>query len=173
MRERATKRKLRTKFSSARVITRETQNLFDANNSCSDGVVDFWHRYKSQIFFYHVDQFPDGERDNGISECEPSVIRPSQNEERTDLRCENGERKTKGYGCSTRDSNNTESRRDGNQKRHSTRRTGSNFKKSHEGRRRSRWNEDVSPLENWVTIYGLCWSLLSPISRIVVSHSVV
>lgn len=50
--------------------------------------------------------------------------------------------------------------------RHYKRRTGSNFKKSHGGNRKSRWNGDA-PLENWVTTYGLCWSFLSPISRIV------
>lgn len=137
MREQATKRKLRTKFSSARVITRETRNLFDANNSCSDGVVDFWHRYKSQIFFITSINFPmENETMESRNASHPSYgYRKTKREQTFGARTERERQKDMDARLVTRITRNRdamETRSD------TTRRTGSNFKKSHEGRRRSR-----------------------------------
>lgn len=89
----------------------EIANLFDANNSRSNGIVVFSRHYISRNFFITSINFP---IENETMECDPSVIRLSKREQIFGAT----ERERQGYGCSTRDSNNTESRCDGNQKRH-------------------------------------------------------
>lgn len=148
--------------------SRGDANLFDANNSCGDEAVDFWRHYKSKIFFITSISFP---MENETMECEPSVIRSSQRRENKSSERRREKDKDMDARLVTRiiqDRDAMETRSD----------TGTpnwlQFQKiARRTSQKSLKRGIVSPLENWVTTYGLCWSLLSPISRIVVSHSVI